>query len=259
MSVRLFRNKLISIVVMILLLGGVFWWIGSSYLMQKIMGVSRPVSKAANSVGNRVTIITSTLFGVPYSTDEIRKLRAETVALQAQIATLEEARRENALLKEALGRVDEDMHFIYGRAIMRQVSGLDDTILVDVGSDGGAEAGMAVLAPGNIHLGHITEVSNKTSKVRLLSDVGSKTEVYLPESSITSVAEGSGLGLLSVQVPASIDIKEGEPLFTTGKRDLVVGFVEKIEKSDAGPFQIIKTRIPLNIYDIRIVLLVREP
>lgn len=259
MSVRLFRNKLISIVVMILLLGGVFWWIGSSYLMQKIMGVSRPVSKAANSVGNRVTIITSTLFGVPYSTDEIRKLRAETVALQAQIATLEEARRENALLKEALGRVDEDMHFIYGRVIMRQVSGLDDTILVDVGSDGGAEAGMAVLAPGNIHLGHITEVSNKTSKVRLLSDVGSKTEVYLPESSITSVAEGSGLGLLSVQVPASIDIKEGEPLFTTGKRDLVVGFVEKIEKSDAGPFQIIKTRIPLNIYDIRIVLLVREP
>lgn len=255
----MFRNKLISIVVMILLLGGVFWWIGSSYLMQKIMGVSRPVSKAANSVGNRVTIITSTLFGVPYSTDEIRKLRAETVALQAQIATLEEARRENALLKEALGRVDEDMHFIYGRVIMRQVSGLDDTILVDVGSDGGAEAGMAVLAPGNIHLGHITEVSNKTSKVRLLSDVGSKTEVYLPESSITSVAEGSGLGLLSVQVPASIDIKEGEPLFTTGKRDLVVGFVEKIEKSDAGPFQIIKTRIPLNIYDIRIVLLVREP
>lgn len=227
--------------------------------MQAFIGVSRPVGRATESVGNGTVMITSTLFGIPYSTDEIRRLREETTMLRAQIATLEEIKRENALLKEALGRVDADMHFLYGRVITRRISGVDDAVMVDVGSDAGAMPGMAVLAPGNIHLGHIIEVTGKTSKVRLLSDAGSKTEVYLPESGITSIAEGDGLGLLSVQVPASIEIKEREPIFTTGKRDFVVGFVEKIEKSDTGPFQIIKTRVPLNIYDIRIVLLVREP
>ena len=33
-------------------------------------------------------------------------------------------------------------------------------------------------------------------------------------------------------------------------------FVEKIEKYDAGPFQVIKTKIPVSLYDIRTVFVV---
>lgn len=245
------------IILMLVFSAGVFWWNWGRLFERGVMGAARSVGRAAESVENGTVVITSTLFGIPYSTDEIRRLREDVVALRAEIEYLKEAERENILLKEALGRIDAEMQFIYARVISRPVSGSHDVILLDVGSNGGVMAGMAVLAPGNIHIGTIVEVSGRSAKVQMLSDAGGKTEVYLPQSNVTSVAEGDGLGLLSVQVPASIDIKEKEPIFTTGQRDFLVGFVEKIEKSDAGPFQIVKTKMPLHIYDLRTVFVVR--
>lgn len=221
-----------------------------------LFGMMRPLWLMGSKIGDGIALGTSTFFGIPYNVEEVRALRVERAELRARIALLQETERENIVLKEMIAAHAGDTSLAYARVIGRSISGIRDTLVLASGSESGIEKGMVVLARGNIHLGFVRDVAAQSAYVELLSDPGAKTEVYLPESGISSVAEGAGLGIATIKVPASIAIREGEPIFSTGRRDLLVGYVDTIERADASAFQLVKTKAPLYLYDVRNVFLI---
>ena len=221
-----------------------------------VFRVLRPLFIFTDAAGRLVGSVTSTIIHIPYNSEDVRALREQTAILSAELANKKELERENALLREMAGRSAEEESHILARVIGRSFDGLDDFIVLDVGRDHNISNGSPVLIAGNIHLGFVEDVAEQSARVRLLSRMGEKQEVYLPESSVSSVAKGEGLGVIVLQIPDSISITEGEPVFSAGRRDYLVGFVETVEQSDEGPFQIIKTGLPLSIRDVRDVFIV---
>jgi cell shape-determining protein MreC len=220
--------------------------------------IFRPLFLFSDATGRFVGALTSTLFRIPYNSEEVRALREETAFLKAVLANNTELERENMLLREMAGRSTEKSVYVFARVIARSFDGISDYIILDTGSDNGIVNGHPVLVRGMMHLGYIEEVSQKSARVRLLSRLGEKQEVYLPESSVSSVAVGEGLGAIVLQIPDSISVSEGDPIFSSGKRDYFVGQVEAVSQSDEGPFQIVKTGLPLSVRDIRNVFVILE-
>lgn len=250
------KKRLVLIVGILALIGVALSDVGAP-VQNTLSGAMRPLWLLGSKVGDTTALFTSTLFGIPYNVQEIRALRMERAELRARIASLEEIRRENIVLKEMIHAHSDDTSLIYTQVMGRSISGIRDTLVLAGGSESGIEEGMIVLARGNIHLGFVRGVTAQSARVELLSDPGAKTEIYMPESGVSSVAEGIGLGVVTIKVPTSIAIREGEPIFSTGRKDLLVGYVDTIERADASAFQLIKTKAPLYLYDVRNVFLIR--
>jgi cell shape-determining protein MreC len=197
-------------------------------------------------------------FSLARGGSKIAELHEENNGLKATLANYEYVQQENKLLHDALGRLGKDQSAVEGRVIGRSPTGTEDYIIVDIGSSDGIPDNALVLARGDAYIGKISERSGGISKVVLISDPGEKTQVYFPNSDVTSVAEGQGLGGITIKVPSSISLVAGDSIFYPGPyKDFYVGSIEQIEKSDEGAFQIIKTKIPFNVDDLRRVFILK--
>jgi rod shape-determining protein MreC len=248
------KNITIGIFIIFFLLFGMYGFL--KFAEAGVFHILRPLFIASNAVGGFVGSVTSTLIGIPYNSEEVRALREEVARLRAHQAIAEGWERENMVLREMAGRKTEDELYILAHVIGRSFDSFDDVIVLDIGSADGIESGLPVLAAGAIHIGFIEIVTEHSARVRLLSRIGQKQEVYLPESALLSVANGEGLGVIALQVPDSIAVKKGEAVFSTGRRDYLLGFVEAIERSESGPFQVIRTGLPFSIRDVRDVFVI---
>jgi len=226
-------------------------------MSRALLGALRPVAGYADEMGRRIIDIGVIVLQSPRRAEETRALRVENVLLNARITELEDIERENRELKDMLGRENEIMQFIFARIAAVSPSFLDGYVVLDVGVRDGVEAGMPVLAGESVLIGIVVEVTPRSSSVRLLSHAGEKVEVYIPEAEVSSVAQGKGAGALEIQVPASIVVRQGDPVLAVGPPDFLIGYIEKVEKSDAGPFQILRMSHPVSITDLRRVYIVK--
>lgn len=243
-----------------ILFGAALW--GGRFAVRPVdttfLYVAEPVVRNADAIRRQISWVFGTLTNAPYQAQEIRELRIEKSVLDARVALLEEVRRENDELQRALGRESKNIQFVLARIIAYSPSALDDYLLIDGGSEAAVTIGMPVVAGEAIHIGTVVQVAVDSALVRLLSHPKEKIRVFMPESGVSSVAEGEGLGVLKIQVPASIPVREGEPVLSVGPPEFLIGYIEKVEKSDAGPFQILRTSYPLSLGDVRLVYVVRS-
>lgn len=225
---------------------------GMSIVKNKVFVVIKPL------LGSYTTLERTLRAAVhmPRVARDAEELQREVLRLRSEVATLEDIGRENAVLRRALGQAEEEqISFIASRVLFYSRSGIDEYIVIDSGREQGVEEGMDALAFGTIHIGYVLDVAHSTSRVRLFSDSGEKTEVYFSESGISSVAEGAGLGVLTVRVPAGVAIAEEDAVFTQGPHPHLVGFVGEVATSSAGAFQNVWVPFPFHLRDIRIVFL----
>lgn len=242
------------------MLGAAVW--GGRFAVRPVdtafLSVAEPVVRISDAIRRQVGWVFDTLTSAPHHAQKIRELRIDKSVLKARVALLEEVRRENNELQRALGRESKDIQFIFARVIAHSPSALDDYLLIDGGSEAAITMGMPIVAGEAIHIGTVVQVGADSALVRLLSHPKEKIRVFMPESGVSSVAEGEGLGILNIQVPASIPVREGEPVFSVGPPEFLIGYIEKVEKSDAGPFQMLRTSNPLSLGDVRLVYAVQS-
>lgn len=143
-----------------------------------------------------------------------------------------------------------------------------DILIIGAGSKNGIATGMMVMAQDNVLLGHVAEVFPLTSKIKLISfsgeetnvmiesqttyDVGSTTDIV---SHISAIAIGRGGENLEIKLPSAIEIKSGDKVMTMGTFPLAVGVVEKVEIDLSDPFQKILFRLPINIQELKYVMI----
>lgn len=220
-----------------------------------VFGFLKPVFGISSAAKNAIDSVGFALADKGRLQKENDDLREAVDNLKGNIENLEMLRKENEDLKIILGRQPDKK--ILANIILAPPETMYDTFLVDAGSSEGVEAGMNVITPGYIFLGHVTEVSEHESKIGLISNFGQETNVYLENSGMTAIMSGRGAEMMSVSLPKDAPVAVGERIFTISHTPYLVGFVEKVEHKSSDFFQTLISRTPLNIWYLRSVLIIK--
>jgi rod shape-determining protein MreC len=195
-------------------------------------------SENANSV--------SRFFGGLFTLGKLQKenafLKDQVNRLQADVAQLSEAKKENESLKKDLN-FTKDNKFAYEAAevISFDPAMLRGTIVINKGKKNGLKAGMAAISEGFL-VGRISEVADNTAKIQLITDPLSAIPATLQNASTSGIARGEiGYGLAFEKIPQGNQIGEGDIVISSGlggeiPKGLILGKVEKVERKDNSLF-----------------------
>ena len=185
--------------------------------------------------------------------DENNDLKNKLNEASAKVSSFETILNENKELKESMGRANIETEFILGVIISKPINSLYDTLLIDAGENDGVQVGKDVFAFGNIPIGKISEVYDKTSKVLLFSSPGEKTEVILPGRNIYETIGGRGGGNFELSLVRDITLSPGEELVLPGINPYVIARVETVISDPRDSFQKVLLVSPVNIQELKFV------
>lgn len=187
--------------------------------------------------------------------EENKNLRETTNDLKGRLENLEEIKKENKELREMLGRIPEEK--ILANVILLSPEIGYDAFILDMGREDGVKAGMSVVSSGDVFLGYIKEVYDKTSRVALISYFNQENNAFLENSGTPITIIGIGGEMVKFSLPREASVQIGERVLTIASTPRFIGFVEKIEKSSTNPLQNIILRFPLNIRNLRTALIIK--
>lgn len=224
--------------------------------------ISEPGQKILWKKGDNISDFFEGLFKSKDLKRENEELRKYNQELLNEIVFLNELKKENKMLREALGiSLQEDFELTLANLISKDVSG--DFILINKGSKDGLSAGMPVITAQKVLLGKISdEVSENFSRVILISNLESSFPAEVQEGGITGIIKGEGSSQVSLEkIPKDKEIKEGNIVITTSlggifPRELLIGKVNKIQKSDIEPFQKLGISPFFNIEELKTVFII---
>lgn len=211
---------------------------------------------AADFVQSPVTTITSGISNYFVSISNLRSAQSENDLLNQRVQELEvelkqkqELASENARLKAMLDLKEQSRYKVLtARIIGRDPSVWFDSSIVNRGSLDGVALNMPVVDDGGL-IGRVTAVSPLTCQVDLVTRNKSGLGAVIGqigESNALGVISGTGKSdLLEMRyVPGTVDVKVGQPVFTSGQdgiypAGLKVGeIVNVISGSATTPHQI---------------------
>lgn len=206
--------------------------------------ISLPFQKvfygASQKIGETAAFLTSI--------SEIKKdnaaLSKENNSLAAQVASLQEEKNQNALLREQLGLIPKDKFSLVGGFVVGQdPGGSEGWVIFDKGQADGIAPGMAVIVDNGILVGKVEEVYSSSSKINLLTDPNSAINVTDVETGAKGIIRGEyGLGLVMDMVTQADVLNAGDTIITSGlgsniARGLLVGKIKEVKVSDDRLFQ----------------------
>jgi len=198
-------------------------------------------------------------------------LREENRELKGLVAGL---RQENNRLQELVS-AEERLKKLYplqsdysGHSTLARIYGRDPsnwfkTVLVDKGSDDDIAKDMAVLGADGL-VGRVTEVSSRTAKVLLITDVNSAVDVILQRSRSQAIMEGKREEACILKyVQKSDDVQPGDRVITSGMggvfpKGLVAGTVSKVDRKRPGIFQYVEVVPAVDFSRLEEVLILGE-
>ena len=255
-------RKTLSVILIIVLL------VSSAVFFQKevknfFYQVSAPVQNFFWKIGNN----TSDFFKGVGKTNELNKeneeLRLKAQSLLAENASLKEIEKENEFLREALG-LDLEKEFDLTMADVISKDPFQDIILINKGLKDGVKTGSPVILQEKIIIGKIGEVFDKFSKVVLISDKKNSFDIKISDSETYGIIRGQGnFGLLLDLVPKDNEIKEGDLIITTPlggiyPKNLLVGTIKNIKKTDTSSFQQAEIEASFELKELKTVFIINN-
>jgi len=262
------ENKNISVLIFLL----IFLLIFCLYFRQNVISffsagtfeISVPFLKAKGFVSEKFSGIYSSIKDKNKLAQENEDLKKQLELSSAYIFENKILKEENNDLKEFINKVkfSEQKEGVLS-AITRQpvlsfvLSGPSsvfyDSMILDAGVDKEIFSGDLVVSPTGFALGEIQEIYDNSSKVKLFSSVGLKTNVFLGKNNTSAEIEGIGSGNFFVSMPKDFLISEGDLAILPGEDRRIVGTVSDIEETENGSFKRVYLKSPENIREIYFV------
>lgn len=233
-----------------------FWGFPPSFLKKGALYISQPLIYLKNYTDETLFSFKTLLTNKEALKNENVFLKQKIMDLQVKEAFFDALLDENNELKKVLS-YEPRASLQLAVVLMRPGFGAHNSLVLNVGSEDGVAEGTPVTAFGRLLLGHISEVTTNTSKVRMISYPGEETNVFVGNS-ISAIAVGLGGENMEIVLPHDADIKVGDYVTTLDHNPFYLGVVEETIKNMTDPFQKVIFRIPLNIQEIRNVYLVRN-
>jgi len=246
------------------MLGMVFLliFVGMLFLSSPFRGfvfwLARPLWKAENVLVSYFDASFKILQSKRNLVEENRALLIENNKLNYYILANDYLRRENDNLREAVGRHKETGSAILAYVLVKPGQTPYDQLIIDAGTSLGIAVGDLVAVEGSVVIGEVTEVFYDSAKVELYSTPNKSLLVLIGPNSIQANALGVGAGNFRVKLPKETDIKEGDSIVIPSISSNVFGVVEKIDTAEANTFQNIYFKNPVNLNEIKTVLILKS-
>ena len=174
---------------------------------------------------------------LPSLASEHEQLRVELIRAHAQTARLGEELRQlhqSQALREAATSGE-----LVASVLSRSIIPTQQTLLLDKGSRHGLVLETAIIDTEGV-VGRVTELSDTTSLVTLLTDSDSRIAALVERSRESGLLIGRGHGQCElVYLDADADIEPGDRIMTAGfggplPKGLLLGSVTRVERDEAS-------------------------
>jgi rod shape-determining protein MreC len=222
----------------------------------------RPLQIAAQATTGSIKDLREKFATVASYRTENEQLKKRVLELEIERNQLLEAEATNQRLQELLEfRSQLPTSSITASIIAGSASTWFKSCILDKGSADGVTKDMAVVTPLGI-VGQVVAVTERTSKVLLLTDPNSGVDVLVQRSRARGIVSGSlENGTVMKYVKRSEDVQEGDRLVTSGldgifPKGMMVGRVSKVKKQHLGLFQYIEVTpavVPARVEEVLVV------
>jgi rod shape-determining protein MreC len=229
--------------------------------------VMSPGQLGLSSITDRVVQTVSALGSFQVLQERTAELESINRSLLAENLRLQEIERENQRLRELLsfGETRPGIELrggqIIARVIGRDSNNFLNFVMVDLGSRHGIEVGMPVLNNEGL-VGRVSEVTNASSKILLISDPLSTVNAILQSSRLTGVVNGVvGDNPVMGFIPQGTLVGVGEVVLSSGMggnfpKGIPIGQVIEVRQRDFEVFQEAVVRPIVDFDRLEFVLIV---
>jgi rod shape-determining protein MreC len=206
-----------------------------------LLPVARVASNAGEAVGRALHLAPDVRAANERAEELDARLRALTVDY-VRLRALEEENKE--LLAQAEFISSHSFQMLGARVISRTMTDTSAAVTIDRGSRDGIEIGEAVVTGEGIYAGKIVSLGERTSIVKLVSDVSARAAATVAGNArIAGVVEGRGNGVARFTlIPQDLELKRDDVIVTAGTEEkvpgnLTIGLVDDVESAPTDPFK----------------------
>lgn len=210
----------IAILIAVLLLFSNYL-VGEATLNKPISYIGFPLIKGGVAVGHAIDDSVEAFFSIPYIRAENAVMQITSAKLEAENNKVRLLLEENSALKKEIA-LGERTDKLLETSVLASDIGIDDSIIIDVGSKDGVEKG-DVVRIGNIYIGYVGAVSELTSKVILPNNEASTLEVLL----IDNPTLDKDIAQLQTEFSTNEDVASG---LATGRNSAIT--IDNISRND---------------------------
>ena len=240
------RGAAIIVLLLLLVIGAIRFLLPNTFA-GLLTAIARPFWRVEYSISSGQLQSAEALLGA--NQELLRKLDDADVKLQSVSAVL----ADNEQLKSLMGRASTT-DGVLAAVLKKPPYAPYDELILDAGSDMGFAMGDMVYASGNVPIGKISEVLAHSSKVLLFSSPGQTFNVLVGKSNVPAAAIGRGGGQYGAELPRTIDVSEGDFVSIPSLKSNLYGTINAVISDPSQPFETILFSAPVNIYQLRWVL-----
>jgi len=232
---------------------GFFYWFSS------------PVQQVFWQAGDKTADFFQGVFSFACLQSRLEELEQKNQGLIAEIIRLEELKKENDSLRQALGvGLQEEHGLMTAKVISKDMS--DDVILIDKGLKNGVVQGMSVITEQKLLIGKVAEVFEKYSKIMLISHKEMSFDVKIKQEGkdISAVAQGQGDSCVDLNlIPREQEIFQGDIVVTSSlggvfPESFLVGTIKSFERSDVDPFQSARLENSFSASELKTLFIIND-
>ena len=265
---RLQKRPLLFVLLSLTIVGLVLHETGNTQAVENL--ILRPVTP----VQNHLSGLARDFGDLVQTFRDLRELRRRNEELQSladslmiENVHLKELESENENLRQLLQFTEANPTYSYraaeavGHVIGQDPSNLLRYIIIDMGTSAGVTQGMPVVTDRGL-VGRIVEVSSRSSKVLLITDVSSSVNAIIQSSRATGIVAGKADGgLVMKYIPQTVTVNVGDIILTSGlgatfPKRLVIGQVTAVHKRDIELFQQAEIKPTVDFDQLEIVLII---
>ncbi|MFA6251435.1 MAG: rod shape-determining protein MreC [Candidatus Paceibacterota bacterium] len=243
---KIIRNVIGFGVFFVLAITGVLSWSGHIFNF-----VGRPVWEAEKST-------TSFFYNINYLfrtkasiTKENHNLIEENMWIRLSMADYQVLKNDLDELKKVMGRIPDVENFILGNILTKPNHSPYDTLIIDIGGSNDIREGNSVYANGNIPIGNISKVYDKTSLVSLYTNPGQKTEGFIDGTNASVELTGRGGGNFEMIIPIELIVEKGTIVYLPSSTSLVIAQVDEVISKPSDPFKKVILSSPVNVQNLK--------
>lgn len=253
------RKKFITIILFVLLFS-VFILFRSSILggLSSFSNfVFRPFLSLGNVFGDKLYSISSYFSSKSALLQQKQNLENMLEEERSLMSNYTSVLDENFQMKEILGRKNSKSTVLLSGILAKPNQSLYDTLIVDAGTSLGVRVDDRVFAFGNVPIGRVAEVYEKSSKVILFSNPGEKTDVVISGKNIFMQLIGRGGGNFEMVLMNDLALDKGTEVVLPGVNSYVLATVETTISDPRDSFVKVLLSSPVNIQELKFVQIVK--
>ena len=225
--------------------------------------ISSPIQEFFRGGGDSASCFLCSILEKEDLQKENEELKLKIQELLTEKANLEELKKENQALREALDLgLKEEFKLVLADFVSKDFD--DDLISINKGSEEGISEGFPVITQQKNLVGRVVEVYDNFSKVMLISHKNSSFDANITGTEIYGVVKGKGDFKVNLElIPREEEIKKDDLLVTTTlegifPKGLLVGQVKEFKKTDVDPFQQAEINLFFNIKNLNYLFVITE-